>query len=184
MPLIKDYELRVGDAICVYQNTLLNRLIFWAERKDMPDAKEIRIAHVALYIGMINNKPMLAEADWKGIKIQSIDKYNNKKYNVFVARPRINIDAIGETRLQIYANNHLNEDYAFIELLKMCSNRVLRTKFKGDWDKHAKICSEFYCRAIKEIFNYEIICGANPADVNPLVLYVSDQMDRLKPIGA
>ena len=178
--MIKDYDLKVGDGIFTYNGGWLNRAIFWFSKEDIPDSKEVEIAHVALYIGKLNGKDMLAEADWKGITIRKIDKYNSSKYHIFVARPKISISAEEEILIKNYADSYKGANYSYAQIVALAFKRLLHLKKVGDWDKDAFICSEFYASAIKRCLNFAIVQGIDTADLTPLAIYASDRMDKIK----
>jgi len=176
----RGYDLQVGDAIFTYQNSWLNKRIFWFSKWRVPKKnRKDKIAHVALFIG--GNIPQIAEADWKGIVIKNLDSYEGKKWTIHAGRPKgLKLTDKKRITLQGYALGKSGESYAFMQLAAIAVKKIFGLNKIGDWDKDSMICSEFYATAIEQCFDIDVVPGQEHFEISPLDIYHSKNMRKLK----
>ena len=174
--VLKDFEPTVGDCIFTYQNSWLNKEIMWFSKWRVPKDRKEKIAHVAMYIGNdTKGDPLVFEADWKGLSVNSGLGYNNKKFIIHVASPKnILPDPYHISKLHMYIASNLKTRYAFFQLAGIAVKKILGLHRVGDWDEHAMICSECYCETLKYVWN--VIITENQEGITPLDIYYSDKM--------
>ncbi len=173
-------NIQAGDAIFTYQNSWLNRHILWFSKWRFPNSREVKIAHVAMYLGRIAGQPMIAEADWNGIVIRPINKYSSPKYKIHVARVKdYKILTKERTALVKYAKAKEGDSYAYMQIAALAIKKLFGLNRVGDWDKDSMICSEFYFSAFADCFRWIVVPGKRAHEITPLDLYDSPGMVKL-----
>lgn len=178
--ILSDYTLIGGDAIFTYSNSWLSRKIFWFSKWRESGKKHAKISHVAMFLRYENGVPIIAEAN-QHVQILSGKKYNNKKYEIHVARPMIRMSADKILKLTEYMEQKKGEDYAYTQIAAHALKKIFNINRVGDWDRDAVICSEIYAEAYADCFGFKVVPGKLPYDVNPLEIYESENMQQVAP---
>jgi len=176
--ILKDFDLLPGDAILTYSNSWLAKTIFWFSKWREYSKDKNKISHVAIFLKYDNGVPIIAEAENRVI-IHSGECYNNKKYIIHVARPMLKMSQLKSDQLEAYMRGKQGEGYAYVQILVLAFQKIFGMRRAGDWDKGAVICSELYCEAFSDLFGYQICPNKIPADVNPLEIYESPNMEKI-----
>ena len=180
MSILKDFDLMPGDAILTYSDSWLAKAIFWFSKWHEYNKDKNKISHVAIFLKYENGVPIIAEAENR-VVIHSGECYNNKKYIIHVARPILKMSQMKADQLEAYMRGKQGEGYAYIQIAILAVQKIFRLQKVGDWDKGAVICSELYCEAFEDLFAYKICPGKLPADINPLEIYESKNMEKINP---
>jgi len=177
MALLKDYDLKCGDAIFTYSNSWLARNIYRISKHYVKKSKD-RISHVAIFLKYDDKgNAVIAEA-LTSVVIREGTEYNGKNYDVHVASPNIIIDEEKSKLLYAYFKGKEGAGYAYIQIVALFFKRLLGLHKIGDWDKSSAICSELYVEAFRDLFNFDIFPGRQAGDVNPLEIYMSSNMTK------
>ena len=180
--ILKDYDLLPGDAIFTYHDSWLSKIILWFSKlREFPKDKN-KIAHVAIFIKYENGIPIIAEAATRVI-LHSGECYNNKKYEIHVARPKLEITPQMAEQIETYMKGKAGEGYAYIQLLALAIQKIFGIPSVGDWDKGSVVCSELYCEIFDDLFKFIVCPGKIPAGINPLEIYESIKMGKIIPRG-
>ena len=177
MALLKDYDLKCGDAIFTYSNSWLARCIYKISKYYVKKSTD-KISHVAMFL-YYNKKgnAVIAEA-LTSVVIREGTEYNGKNYDVHVASPNIEITPEMEKQLIAYMKGKEGAGYAYIQIVALVFKRVFGINKIGDWDKSSVICSELYLETFKDLFNFIIFKNRQPGDVNPLEIYEGANMTK------
>lgn len=178
--ILSDYALSGGDAIFTYSNSWLSRKIFWFSKWRESGSKHTKISHVAMFLRYEDGVPLIAEANHH-VQILSGNKYNNKKYEIHVARPCIKMSSDRIQQVTAFMEKRKGEDYAYGQIAAHALKKIFNKNRVGDWDRDAVICSELYAEAYEECFGYKVVPGKCAWDINPLEIWESRNMIQVSP---
>lgn len=131
-------------------DVLLTRLPGAFISDTIQDVTHSKWSHALLYLG--NNK--IIEADWKGIVINSLNKYKKSKHVVGIFRARPDLSNEETIELVKVVCKKVGIDYGWLKLLWLGFLRLIGKSEDPDWSaklKNGMICSELVSWGYKQI---------------------------------